>query len=343
MTPDFSKQISQIVSGCEMLHCDVLMNVSMSERTTYGVGGIAACLVKTSHEKAHLVAAMLATFPEVPVLILGRGSNLLVADEGFPGVVVVVVGATGADAITVEGDVVIAGGGLLMPVLARRSVAASRGGLEWCVGIPGTVGGAVRMNAGGHGADMIASLLSADVVSCRSGEKKTIAAADLGLHFRGSALAQHHIVSSVQLTTNQTTPEAGTAEINAVVSWRREHQPGGRNAGSVFVNPGDGSESSGALIDNAGLRGFTVGGAQVSEKHANFIQVSDGASSHDVLAVMKHVQDTVHGLHGVLLRSEVRLVGFDADVVARFSDARHDSDERQSLAHALGALLGETP
>ena len=341
MTADFSRQIGQIVSGCEMLHCDVLTNVSMAERTTYGVGGIAACLVKTSHDKVHLVAAMLATFPEIPVLVLGRGSNLLVSDDGFNGVVVVVTGATGADAIAVDGDLVTAGGGLLMPVLARRSVGAGRGGLEWCVGIPGTVGGAVRMNAGGHGADMIASLVDADVVSCRSGEKKTIAAADLGLHFRGSALSPHHVVASVRLSTHMTTQEAGTAEINAIVSWRREHQPGGRNAGSVFVNPGDGDQSAGALIDNAGLRGFSAGGAQVSDKHANFIQVSDGATSRDVLAVMEHVQDTVRSVHGVHLCSEVRLVGFEPDISARFADVRHASDERQSSMRALAALLGE--
>ncbi len=341
MSVDFSQQIGHIVSGCEMLHCDVLIDVSMAERTTYGVGGSAACLIKTTHDKAHLVAAMLATYPEVPVLVLGRGSNLLVSDEGFPGVVVVVVGATGADAITVENDIVHAGGGLLMPVLARRSVAASRGGLEWCVGIPGTVGGAVRMNAGGHGADMISSLVSADIVSCRSGQKKTIAAADLGLHFRGSALSPEHIVASVQLVTHQITPEAGTAEINSVVAWRREHQPGGRNAGSVFVNPGDGSDSAGALIDSAGLRGFTVGGAQVSEKHANFIQVSDGAAARDVVAVMEHVQETVLARHGVQLCSEVRLIGFGDEVSHRFSDARHTSDDRQATVRALGAMLGE--
>lgn len=343
MIADFSKQISQIVSGCEMLHCDVLTDVSMSERTTYGVGGIAACLIKTSHDKAHLVASMLATFPEVPVLVLGRGSNLLVSDEGFPGVVVVVVGATGADAITVDGDIVTAGGGLLMPVLARRSVAASRGGLEWCVGIPGTVGGAVRMNAGGHGADMMASLVAADVVSCRSGKKMTIAAEHLGLHFRGSALSSHHIIASVQLSTLQSNPEAGTAEINAIVSWRREHQPGGRNAGSVFVNPGEGLQSAGALIDSAGLRGYGVGAAHVSEKHANFIQVSDGATSRDVLAVMEHVQDTVNSVHGVQLCSEVRLVGFADEVGARFSDGRHHSDQREASSRALSILLGESP
>jgi UDP-N-acetylmuramate dehydrogenase len=300
------------------------------------------CVVKTPHEKAPLVAALLSAFPDVPVLVLGRGSNLLVSDEGFPGVVVVVTGATGTDAISVDGDLVTAGGGVLMPVLARRSVGASRGGLEWCVGIPGTVGGAVRMNAGGHGADMVASLLSADIASCSSGTTMTIAAGDLGLHFRGSALLPHHIVTSVQLKTHETTTENGTAEINSVVAWRREHQPGGRNAGSVFVNPGDGATSAGALIDSAGLRGFCVGGAQVSEKHANFIQVSDGAAARDVLAVMEHVQVTVAAVHGVHLFSEVRLCGFDSDTSTRFADPRHTNDERMLSVRNLSNLLGES-
>ena len=221
MTSELSTHISQIISGCEALHCDVLTEVSLAERTTYAVGGKAACLVKTPPEKAHLVAAMLSSFPDVPVLVLGRGSNLLVADEGFEGVVVLLSGATGADAISVDGDVVTAGGGVLMPVLARRSVGAARGGLEWCVGIPGTVGGAVRMNAGGHGADMLTSLVSADIASCVSGKTVTVAASDLGLHFRGSALLPHHIVTSVKLKTHEITTEHGTSEINGVVSWRR--------------------------------------------------------------------------------------------------------------------------
>lgn len=342
MTPELTKQISQIIAGCEALHCDVLTDVSMAERTTYGVGGKALCLVKTPHEKAHLVAAMLSTFPDVPVLILGRGSNLLVADEGFPGVVVLISGATGADAISLDGDVVTAGGGVLMPILARRSVGASRGGLEWCVGIPGTVGGAVRMNAGGHGADMLASLVSVDVASCVSGITTTVSAPDLGLHFRGSALLPHHIVTSARLMTHAITTEQGTAEINDVVSWRREHQPGGRNAGSVFVNPGDGATSAGALIDAAGLRGFSIGGAQVSEKHANFIQVSDGAAARDVLAVMEHVQDRVDAVHGIHLYSEVRLCGFTIETSIRFTDPRHTDDERLIAVARLKDVLGES-
>lgn len=341
MSAELVRHLSQIVAGCEALHCDVFTDVSMAERTTYGVGGKAACLVKTSHEVAPLVAAMLSSFPDIPVLILGRGSNLLVSDDGFPGVVVVLSGATGQDAIVVDGNVVTAGGGVLMPVLARRSVGASRGGLEWCVGIPGTVGGAVRMNAGGHGADMLTSLMSADVASCISGKTVTIDVGDLGLHFRGSALQPHHIVTSVRMLTHDTTTEQGTAEINGVVSWRREHQPGGRNAGSVFVNPGDGATSAGALIDAAGLRGFSIGGAQVSEKHANFIQVSDGAMALDVLHVMEHVQDKVNAIHGVHLYSEVRLCGFDDVATARFADPRHVHGERMIAERHLRDLLGD--
>ena len=198
------------------------------------------------------------------------------------------------------------------------------------------------MNAGGHGADMLMSLVSADVASCRSGKTVTISASDLGLHFRGSALLAHHIVTSVKLKTHEIAIELGTSEINGVVSWRREHQPGGRNAGSVFVNPGDGETSAGALIDSAGLRGFSVGGAQVSEKHANFIQVSDGATSRDVLAVMEHVQDTVAEVHGIRMCSEVRLCGFDSGTSARFADPRHTNDDRMMLVRRLSNLLGES-
>jgi UDP-N-acetylenolpyruvoylglucosamine reductase len=156
--------------------------------------------------------------------------------------------------ITCVGDVVSAAGAMLMPVLARRSVQAGRGGLEWCVGIPGTVGGAVRMNAGGHGAEMDDSLLSARVLSLRSGATHVVPKSALGLHFRGSALSAHHIVMSAEFSTSAQDVQKGTAELDNIVAWRREHQPGGRNAGSVFVNPAPGSGSAGALIDQKSMR-----------------------------------------------------------------------------------------
>ena len=310
--------------------------------TTYGVGGNGACVVKvSSSDQMIAVSEVLRRHPGVETLVMGRGSNLLIADKGFDGVVVVMAPSSTENAVTVDGDIVEAGGAMLMPVLARRSVGAGRGGLEWCVGIPGTVGGAVRMNAGGHGADMAASVVDATVLSLRSGQIVRVSAEQLGFYFRGSALSNNQVVLSVRMRTSTQEAATGTAEINAVVSWRREHQPGGRNAGSVFVNPGAGDESAGALIDSAGLRGFTIGSVSVSEKHANFIQAAEGSTAADIAAVMAHVQSTVEQVHGIRIYSEVCLVGFSPDLMTRFTHPSHSSALHVAAKEHLQTLLGE--
>ena len=321
---------------------DVHSDRPLAPLTTYGVGGNGACVVKvSSSEHAIAVSEVLLRHPGVETLVMGRGSNLLIADEGFDGVVVVMSPSSTENAVAVDGDIVEAGGAMLMPVLARRSVGAGRGGLEWCVGIPGTVGGAVRMNAGGHGADMATSVVDATVLSLRSGQIVRVSAEQLGFYFRGSALSNNHVVLSVRMKTSSQEAATGTAEINAVVSWRREHQPGGRNAGSVFVNPGAGDESAGALIDSAGLRGFTIGSVSVSEKHANFIQAAEGSSAADIAAVMAHVQSTVEQVHGIRIYSEVCLVGFSPDLMTRFTHPSHSSALHVAAKEHLQTLLGE--
>lgn len=310
--------------------------------TTYGVGGNGACVVKvSSSDQVIAVSEVLRRHPGVETLVMGRGSNLLIADKGFDGVVVVMAPSSTENAVAVDGDIVEAGGAMLMPVLARRSVGAGRGGLEWCVGIPGTVGGAVRMNAGGHGADMATSVVDATVLSLRSGQIVRVSAEQLGFYFRGSALSNNHVVLSARMRTSSQEAATGTAEINAVVSWRREHQPGGRNAGSVFVNPGAGDESAGALIDSAGLRGFTIGSVSVSEKHANFIQAAEGSTAADIAAVMAHVQSTVEQVHGIRIYSEVCLVGFSPDLMTRFTHPSHSSALHVAAKEHLQTLLGE--
>ena len=321
---------------------DVHSDRPLAPLTTYGVGGNGACVVKvSSSEQAIAVSEVLLRHPGVETLVMGRGSNLLIADEGFDGVVVVMSPSSTENAVAVDGDIVEAGGAMLMPVLARRSVGAGRGGLEWCVGIPGTVGGAVRMNAGGHGADMATSVVDATVLSLRSGQIVRVSAEQLGFYFRGSALSNNHVVLSVRMKTSSQEAATGTAEINAVVSWRREHQPGGRNAGSVFVNPGAGDESAGALIDSAGLRGFTIGSVSVSEKHANFIQAAEGSTAADIAAVMAHVQSTVEQVHGIRIYSEVCLVGFSPDLMTRFTHPSHSSALHVAAKEHLQTLLGE--
>lgn len=314
----------------------------LANLTTYAVGGTAAASLTISEPAdVRALAAVTARYPHVPMAVIGRGSNTLIADTGYEGLVVVVTAPANAATIEIDGDDVVVAGSVTMPVLARRSAKAGRGGLEWCVGIPGSVGGAVRMNAGGHGAEMIDSLRTAEIVSLRSGDCVVVDVDALGLHFRGSAIAPHHVVVSARLHTVNCDVAQGQKEIDAVVAWRREHQPGGRNAGSVFVNPAPGDGSAGALIDACGLRGFAVGAASVSEKHANFIQATDGATAADVLAVMAHVQEVVKAQYGVLLRSEVCLLGFDENVAQQFADPRHHDEDRVAAARQLAVLMGD--
>ncbi len=276
--------------------------------TTYRVGGPARLLVRArSREDLARVAEAVAA-SGVAVLVLGRGSNLLVADAGFDGLVVIL-GEEFAE-ITTDGTVVEAGGSTLLPVLARRTAAAGLTGLEWAVGVPGSVGGAIRMNAGGHGSDVAASLIDVDLVDLRSGGQRRVVAASLGLRFRGSDLGDTDLVVSARFRLRSGDVSTSEREIGEIVRWRREHQPGGQNAGSVFVNPIPGSLAAGQIIDELGLRGFAIGSATVSEKHANFIQSAEGGSADDVRAVMEAVRERVFSERGILLRSEIRLVGF---------------------------------
>lgn len=316
-------------------------NVSMATRTTYGVGGPAACLVTVTMANLSTLVTVLSGYPHMPVLVIGRGSNLLVSDDGFAGVVVVLVDETESVNINFDDSGVVASASVPMPVLARRCAAAGRTGLEWCVGIPGSVGAAVRMNAGGHGADMKDSLVAVTVMSLQSGKTVEVSVADLGLHFRGSALAAHHLVLKATFSTQTIDPETANATVDSIVAWRRDNQPGGRNAGSVFVNPAPDNGSAGALIDAAGLRGYSVGAASVSEKHANFIQAKTGATANDIIEVMKHVQARVEEVHGVRMRSEVVLVGFANDVASRFADPRHAEPDRVEAAQRLAVLMGD--
>jgi len=293
-------------------------NMPLAPLTTYRVGGSAAVGVHVESMDDLVRVGEALRQVNVPVLVVGRGSNVLVSDDGFAGVAVVMSKFT--DYVDLpertEGSEPIAlfGGAVSLPVAARQSVARGLTGFEWAVGVPGSIGGAVRMNAGGHGSDMATSLRLVRLFHLLTGDEVVVAAEHLGLRFRGSALADHHVVLSATVelswTNDQTASEDKIAEI---VRWRRERQPGGQNAGSVFVNPVPGEVSAGQLIDEQGLRGLRIGSAEVSTKHANFIQADDGGRALDVVRVMARVKKQVLDATGYDLRSEIRLVGFDAD------------------------------
>lgn len=285
--------------------------VPLGPLTTYRVGGPAARFlrVETDDELARVAAAVAGL--DLPVLVVGKGSNLLVSDRGFPGLALQL--GEGFAAIDVGersdgGGTVRTGGAVSLPVAARRTGAAGLTGFEWAVGVPGSVGGAVRMNAGGHGSDMAATLVRVRVVDLASGEDGVVPAASLDLRYRGSAIEASQVVAWAELRLAGGDPSASRSEISEIVQWRRANQPGGQNAGSVFANPSE--DSAGRLVDAAGCKGLRVGTAEVSPKHANFIQADPGGRADDVFALIVEVRRRVFAATGVVLRPENRLVGF---------------------------------
>lgn len=295
-------------------------DVPLAPMTTYRVGGAAALFVPAASATDLAAIAEVRAATGVPILCVGRGSNMLVADGGFDGVAFTVAFADGIELPAHAGDagdagevcIVRAGGAVSLPVLARRTAAAGITGFEWAVGVPGSIGGAVRMNAGGHGSDMAAVLVDAELFDLDGGRGPfTVPAAELGLRFRASDLEPGHVVVTARLALAPGDRAAAEREIAAIVRWRREHQPGGQNCGSVFVNPVPGEVTAGMLIDRLGLRGFRIGTAWVSDKHANFVQASERGTATDVRAVIEAVRARVAEATGYQLRSEVRLVGFD--------------------------------
>lgn len=275
--------------------------------TTYRVGGSTALFVEPDDEDQLRTVAKAIYGVEIPIVVLGRGSNILVADRGFAGLVVSI--GPGFDHVDVRGTVVRAGAGAALPVLARRTVAAGLHGLEWAVGVPGSVGGAIRMNAGGHGSDTAATLTHYRWADLRTGIVTESPARCLRSSYRHSELESTDVVIEGVHELVPGDVDEGNALIADIVRWRRANQPGGSNAGSVFVNP-DG-DSAGRLIDATGLKGFRIGSAEVSTKHANFIQADEGGSADDVYQLIEHVRAAVCSATGVVLRTELRLIGYD--------------------------------
>jgi UDP-N-acetylmuramate dehydrogenase len=268
-------------------------------------------LVRVGSRDALVALASVVASRRPPLLVVGRGSNLLVADAGYRGLGVVLDGEFDAVDVGHAPGVVHAGSAVPLPVLARRTAAAGRAGLEFFVGIPGSVGGAVRMNAGGHGRETADVLVTAEVFDLAGeGGFQVRDATDLALGYRRSNLASGEIVVGATLNSTADSVPDCEARIADVVRWRREHQPGGANAGSVFANPP--GDSAGRLVDAAGLKGLRVGGAVVSEKHANFFQAEAGATADDVHRLVFEVQRRVRDATGIELRPELRMVGFGA-------------------------------
>jgi len=285
----------------------------LGARTTYRVGGTAAVLVEARTRGDLLALADALSGTAVEVLVVGRGSNMLVADGGFAGVAVVLAGDHEMidEPVDADGGIVHvrAGGAVALPVLSRRLAERGLQGLEWAVGVPGSVGGAVRMNAGGHGDDTSSSLVCAEVFDLRAAAAATRAPESLALGYRRSSLREGEVVTAATFSLRRGDADAAKRAVAEVVRWRREHQPGGSNAGSIFANPP--GDHAARLVEAAGAKGRRRGTAAVSDKHANFIQADAAGSADDVAALIDDVRRLVEEASGVSLRTEVVLVGFE--------------------------------
>jgi UDP-N-acetylmuramate dehydrogenase len=283
----------------------VLENEPLARYTTYRIGGPARFLVMPADPEDVAKALDLAASGGLPWLALGLGSNLLVKDAGFPGVVIRL--GKGIDKFEMKGATAIVGAGLPTPLLARRTAEAGFAGVERFIGIPGTVGGGVYMNAGAHGAEFAEVLTECTVMDAR-GKIRQIPRKQISFKYRSSNLGSVVVLEAKLALIEE--PPAKLKEVQGrLFRWRKAGTPFDQPCcGSVFKNP-SGTRTAGTLIDECGLKGFTVGGAQVSPLHANYIVNTGSATASDVLKVIDHVRKTVAKRTGVELELEVKVVG----------------------------------
>lgn len=280
-------------------------NVGLYRHTTLGTGGPARWFGKPETVEELVDALGFAEERRAPVAAVGLGSNLLVADDGFPGLVLRLAGSL---TYVKTGDTrLVAGGGATLAVCLHRARDAGLGGLEFACAIPGTVGGAVWMNAGAYGGDMSGLLVRALVATSRGTRWRT--PAELGLRYRRSDLVPGQVVAAAELQLAERPVEEIRAAVGELQAARKQAQPTNkRTFGSVFKNP-DHDLSAGRMLDACGLRGHRIGGAQISPKHANFIENVGGARTADALALIAEARRRASEQFGVILEPEVQLLG----------------------------------
>jgi UDP-N-acetylmuramate dehydrogenase len=292
----------------------VRRDVPLAGFTTYRIGGPAAVLVEPADTED--VARAMETIADagVPWCVIGLGSNLLVADAGFPGAVLRV--GRGLDEVESTEGRWWAGAGLPTPLLARRSAQAGLSGVHRLVGVPGTVGGGVAMNAGAHGQEFKDVVRRVRLVRS-DGKVEDRKGSEIPWRYRSAGLG-NVVVVGAEIALTPADPDRLSAEIKSHFEWRKAGTPFNEPCcGSVFRNPAAGRESgspgetrtAGQLIDAAGMKGFRVGGAQVSSMHANYIVNTGGATAADVHGVIQAVRDRVARHFGVELELEVKRIG----------------------------------
>lgn len=300
-------RIPAFLDALPKLRGRVQANTSLAPLTWFRVGGPAEVLVRPADE-ADLAQFLHALPLETSVHVIGACSNLIIRDGGLPGVVIRL--ARGFGTISVEADGVVAGAAALDVTVAEHAAAAGLAGLEFLSGIPGSIGGAVVMNGGAYGGDVASCLDWAEIVT-RTGEQRRLSAADLAFAYRHSRLPHGAVVVRARLRAQRGMPAAIAARMAEIRSAREASQPvRARTGGSTFRNPPD--MKAWELIDAAGCRDLTRGGARISEKHCNFLINTGTASAADLEGLGEEVRRRVHAATGVTLEWEIHRIGIPA-------------------------------
>jgi UDP-N-acetylmuramate dehydrogenase len=280
--------------------------VSLGRYTTLGAGGEARAFARPCTVKELEQALAWARERGLPTVTVGLGSNLLVADEGVDALALKLGGEL-ASAEVRGGDVLVAGGGAANAVCLHRARAAGLGGFEFACAIPGTVGGGVRMNAGAYGSDWSEILVRALVVDEQG--PRWLTPGELGLSYRQSKLEQGQVVARAEFRLEPRDPQEIKAKVAELQALRKAAQPTNkRTFGSVFKNP-DHALTAGLMLEACGLKGHRIGGAQISPRHANFIENADGANAADAIGLMAEARRRAFGEYGVELEHEVQFLG----------------------------------
>lgn len=300
MEPEFER-LEETLTG------KVMWNEPMKRHTTYGIGGPALGFFTPADEADLSAILSLAQEKAFPVFFAGSGSNLLVSDDGFNGFVVSL--AKTFKTLEIDDTAVYAECGVMMGHFVKRCIGAELTGVESLVGVPGTLGGAIRMNAGAYGREISNSLISMRVMRM-NGDVKEVRRDEIDFGYRHSSLRGDEILLSARFSFEKGTPEQIQALKAKASQSRKTTQPlRFRSAGSVFKNPPEG-KAAGYLIDQAGLKGTRVGGAEISEKHANFFVNHGDASSNDVADLIRLARRKVKEKFQVNLELEIKTLGF---------------------------------
>jgi UDP-N-acetylmuramate dehydrogenase len=279
----------------------------LSLHTSFAVGGPCDLMVWVSNVDALRQVLMLARSHSLPTMVLGKGSNVLVRDGGIGGIVLRLVDEF--TLIGTDGEHIHAGAGAGLGEVVSKATAAGIGGLEFLAGIPGTVGGAAVTNAGSRD-DWVSSRLTEIRLLTDELAERSMQARDLSFGYRSSSIGEGWVVTGITLAGYSCPVEDARRKVEEYLDMRRSSQPAGeRTAGCVFKNPS--GDAAGRLIDEAGLKGFRIGGAEVSSVHANWIVNSGGATAHEILRLIEEIRSKVRDKYGTKLDLEISVIGKD--------------------------------